>query len=68
MGNQLNYGLNSFGCNSIIQYKDDIWKFYAFEVGNNNAIYMNKNNVSIILNSYNMPDGITRMEEERIYN
>ena len=66
MGKRFNYGLNTFGHDSIIQYKDDIWKFYTFQVGSNNAIYYNKNNESIILNLYSMPEGITRMEEEPI--
>jgi hypothetical protein len=26
-GNMMNYGLNSFGCDSVIEYNDDIWKF-----------------------------------------
>ncbi len=63
MGNYANYGLNMFGSDSVINYNNDIWKFYAFQTGNNNAIYYNKAGVELILNSRNMPQGITRMEE-----
>ncbi len=63
MGNYGNYGLNMFGCNSIIEYNNDIWKFYAFKTGSNDAIYYNKNGTKLILDSYNMPKGITRMQQ-----
>jgi hypothetical protein len=64
MGNYGNYGLNMLGTDSIIQYNNDIWMFYAFQTGNNNAIYYNKNNNMIVLNALNMPEGITRLEEK----
>ena len=63
MGSYANYGLNMLGCNSIIKYNDDIWKFYALQVNSNKAIYYNKNGTSLILDSINMPEGITRMQE-----
>ncbi len=64
MGNYGNYGLNLFGCNSIIEYNNDIWMFYALKGSSNDAIYYNKNGTELILNSYDMPEGITRMEEK----
>jgi hypothetical protein len=64
MGNYGNYGLNMLGTDSIIDYNNDIWKFYAFLPHSDNAIYYNKNGTSLILNSRNMPDGITRLEEK----
>jgi hypothetical protein len=63
MGNYANYGLNMLGSNSIIDYNNDIWKFYAFQAGNDNAIYYNKNSTELILDSRNMPEGIVRMQE-----
>ena len=63
MGNYANYGLNMFGTDSIIEYQNDIWKFYAFQSNSNNAIYYNNTGVCLILNTRNMPQGITRMEE-----
>ena len=63
MGDYANYGLNMLGTNSIINYNNDNWKFYAFEVCSDNAIYYNKAGVKLILNTRNMPIGITRMEE-----
>jgi hypothetical protein len=62
MGNYANYGLNMFGCDSIIDYNNDIWKFYAFQAGTDNAIYYNKNGTELILDSRNMPEGITRVK------
>ena len=63
MGDYANYGLNMLGANSIINYNNDNWKFYAFEGCSDNAIYYNKAGVQLILNTRNMPAGITRMEE-----
>jgi hypothetical protein len=64
MGDYANYGLNMLGTDSIIEYQNDIWKFYAFQSNSNNAIYYNNKGVVLILNTYNMPQGITRMEEK----
>jgi hypothetical protein len=65
MGNYALYGLNTFGCESIIDFYNDIWKFYAFEVGNNNAIYINKSGHSFLLNTFSNHSqlNITRLEE-----
>jgi hypothetical protein len=52
MGNYGLYGLNFFGCNSVIRYGDEIMKFYAFKSGTNNAIYINKSGREIIINPY----------------
>ncbi len=62
MGNYGNYGLNMLGTNSIIEYKNDIWKFYAFS--GDYAYYYNKEGKQLILESRNMPEGITRLEEK----
>ncbi len=61
-GNIMNYGLNSFGCNSIIEYNNDIWKFVYFN--KNNAVYVNKDKNEIHFNTFNMSNmKITRMME-----
>jgi hypothetical protein len=64
-GNANLFGLNTFGCDSIIKYKNQIWKFYAFQTGTDNAIYLNKFNETFILNCIqkdpNVIENITRM-------
>jgi hypothetical protein len=60
MGNYELYGLNMFGCNSIIKYNDKIWRFYNFE--NSTAIYETYNRERIILSSKNYTDGVQRMQ------
>lgn len=63
-GNYGLYGLNTFGCNSIILYKGEIWKFYAVPVGDTkNAIYVNADGSgkSVVINVYDMSLEITRM-------
>ena len=52
MGNANCFGLNTFGCDSIIQYGNQIWKFYAFQTGTENAIYLNKFNETFIFNCF----------------
>jgi hypothetical protein len=64
MGNYGNYGLNMLGCDSIIDYNNNIWKFYAFLGGSNHAIYYNKNGTELILNTNDMPEGVIRLEEK----
>jgi hypothetical protein len=59
LGNQMKYGLNTFGCESIIKYNDDIWKFIWFE--NNDAIYINKYGTRLVLDKY-ITGEITRMQ------
>jgi hypothetical protein len=63
-GNQLLYGLNAFGSNSIIQYDNQIWKFIHFIALTNNAVYINKNGEEFIFNQFIFNDSynITRME------
>jgi hypothetical protein len=51
-GNYALYGLALLGCHSIIQYDNDIWMFYAYESGTNNAIYYNKDRKPITLNMW----------------
>jgi hypothetical protein len=60
MGNYALYGLNMFGCNSIIKYNDKIWRFYAFD--NSQAIYETLNRERILLSSNNYTDGVQRMQ------
>ncbi len=64
LGNIHKYGLNFFGCDSIIHYNNDIWKFLYFMQNSNNAVYINKNGKKFIYNDdheYNEPNVITRM-------
>jgi hypothetical protein len=61
-GNYARYGLNFFGCDSIIQYNNDIWKFIWFVQNSNDAVYINKHGVEFILKDYKM-DGIIRMQD-----
>ncbi len=61
MGNYALYGLNNFGCDSIIQYNDEIMKFYAFQSGSNNAIYISKTGNHCIINPYDNTLNITRL-------
>jgi hypothetical protein len=60
-GNDMLYGLNVFGCNSIIQYNNDIWKFIWFISNTNDAVYVNKEGEQITITTY--VDGVTRMQE-----
>jgi hypothetical protein len=61
MGNYSLYGLNSFGCDSIIRCNDEIMKFYAFQTGTRNAIYITKNGTEHIINPYDSSLNITRL-------
>ena len=61
-GNYARYGLNEFGCNSIIQYDNQIWQFIHFISNTNNAVYINKDGNQFILDAYNK-EGIIRMQE-----
>ncbi len=59
-GNYGRYGLNFFGCDSIIQYNNDNWKFIWFITNTKYAVYVNKDGCNFILQDY--MDGITRMQ------
>jgi hypothetical protein len=61
MGNYAFYGLNLFGCNSVIRRNNEIMKFYALQVGTNNAIYIGTNGKEIIINTLDKYENITRM-------
>lgn len=61
-GNAFRYGLNSWGCDSIINYNNDIWKFIWFVPNKNDAMYINKNGDIITIVDYD--DNITRMQEK----
>ena len=62
-GNYAMYGLNYIGCDSIIQYNNDIWKFIWFNSNTNDAVYINKTGIELIINNYNTYDNIIRMQE-----
>ncbi len=62
-GNYGRYGLNLFGCNSVIQYNNQIWKFKYFISDTNNALYINKEGMEFVLDTYDK-DCIIRMQEE----
>ncbi len=59
-GNYGLYGLNFFGCDSIIKYNDKLWKFLWFF--SNNAVYVNEYGEQLFLKEAQQ-DGIIRMEE-----
>jgi len=61
-GNMFRYGLNSWGCNSIISYNNNIWKFIGFEPNKSDAQYINMNGDITIIIDYG--EGITRMQED----
>jgi hypothetical protein len=61
-GNQLNYGLGAFGCQSIIKYNNKIWKFIWFIPGTNDAIYINKDGESLVFNK-SIKNNCIRMDE-----
>jgi hypothetical protein len=61
-GNYARYGLNLFGCDSIIQYDNKIWKFKDFISNTNHAVYIDKEGREFVLDTYNK-DGIIRMQE-----
>jgi hypothetical protein len=61
-GNNMCYGLNSFGCDSIIKYNNDIWKFLWFLTGTNKAVYMNKEGLTCVFDPYNNNSPIIRMQ------
>ncbi len=61
-GNYGRYGLNLFGCNSVILYNNDYWKFIWFVNNSNDAVYINKNGKEFILKD-NTDKNIIRMQE-----
>ena len=61
MGDYALFGLNLFGCNSVIRYNDEIYKFYAFKAHSNDAIYVNKHAQQIIIKPSHESSKITRM-------
>ncbi len=63
MGNYARYGLNDFGCDSIIEYNNQLWKFVWFLKDSNNAVYVNNEGREFILKDYNL-DGIIRMQDK----
>jgi hypothetical protein len=61
MGNYACYGLNNFGCESTILCNNKLMKFYAFEIGSSNAIYIDINGTEHIIYPYDDTLNITRM-------
>ena len=59
------YGVNYFGCNSIIKLDGDIWNFAHFESGNDIPYYTNRNGelrqVDLLKIRRDTPERITRM-------
>lgn len=43
MGSYALYGVNTFGCDSIIKFHNEIWKFHYFNVGSDIPTFINKN-------------------------
>ena len=62
-GNSGLYGLNFLGSNSIIEFKDKIWKFVYWEIGTNIACYININNEILSFNPYDKDLDIYQMIE-----
>jgi spore maturation protein CgeB len=61
--NNMSYGLNSFGSDSIISYNNDIWKFIWFKNNTNDAVYINKEGIMHAFNTFNMiNENIIRMK------
>ena len=61
MGNYALYGLNTFGCDSIIRYNNEIMKFYAFQSGTNYAMYITQKGDTVFINTNNNTLNITRL-------
>jgi hypothetical protein len=61
-GNSMNYGLNSFGCESIIKYNGELWQFIWFLSDTNIAVYVNQFGDEFHYNVYKNYD-MTRMME-----
>jgi hypothetical protein len=59
-GNYARYGLNLFGCDSVIQYNNEIWKFIWFVSNSSDAVFINTKGQQTIINKHT--DGITRMQ------
>jgi len=60
-GNYALYGLNTFGCNSIIMFRDEIWKFCYFKHGSDIPYYVNKDGTVLGIEIWN-ENNITRMQ------
>ena len=56
-GNYARYGLNLFGCDSVIQYDNKIWKFKYF--------ITNTNNISLIQKSIEVKENLRLWSEIR---
>ena len=60
-GNYGLYGLNTFGCDSIIKFNDEIWKFLHFKKSSEIPTFVNKNGDLIEINLRNAQN-VTRMQ------
>lgn len=61
MGNSFLYGLNTFECDSIIMYHDEIWKFLYFNSGTDIPVYTNKKGDLLEIN-LQKAQNVTRMQ------
>jgi len=64
MGSYCLYGLNTIGCDSIIKFHDEIWKFVHFKVGSEIPTFINKKGDILEINLRNAPN-VTRMQIAR---
>ncbi len=55
------YGLNTFGCDSIIKFHDEIWKFCYFKIGTDIPVYINKTGDLLEIDLKKTPN-VTRMQ------
>jgi hypothetical protein len=63
-GNNMCFGLMSFGCDSIISYNNDVWKFIWFKNNTNEAVYINKEGFMHAFNTFTMKnENIIRMKK-----
>lgn len=60
-GNCLMYGLNTFGCESIIRFHDELWKFLHFKSGTDITVYVNERGELLEIDLRRTP-GVTRMD------
>ena len=61
MGSYGLYGLNTFCCDSIIKFNDEIWKFLHFKVGSDIPTFINKKGELLEIDLRNAIN-VTRMQ------
>ena len=60
MGDYACYGVNNFGCDSVIRYNDKLYKFWAFQYSDTNCVYIGIDGERIVIKPYQCTN-ITRM-------